>query len=504
MCLLIGCVVFYAIYMPYQPKNNHFEGPNLNGFELLDMESKATAPPVETIKNIDKNALSDIMKPLEYPIKVYIKALQRSVRVLTVPRGKMLNQALQDCEKYRQPPLINHQHSLEFRFPYALSQMQAIARKHNKPQFDFLYENTTTEPLFYFLQSYQYYIVYCSYDKRNKESWVTSDRYINKLATYTINTKDFKRNAGLDFMVPASHPKSGPMGAKYTDQGIYQRQAFLRTDMDWNGYTPKDIIVPYYVPITPPTVTIMRPLLRLPVTSLQIAGAINKIAPPPDPVSQDSWFLFFAGGKNPPGGLREQLEKAIDELARTEHLRDIIFTTSAYTREQFSHGLHHSVFCASVRGDTASSSRLFAVIEAGCIPVIISDWMPLPFSDIIDYTKFSVRFPESIVHDVRQLVAHLRAIPSEQVRAMQAAVRTARTLLVYPPNSQVTEYYLLNPVTLTLVEMFMRRKEYCDGLDKADLARPTRLRKAIGSAGVSDMSNMCSKLYTRLRQALMA
>ena len=95
-------------------------------------------------------------------------------------------------------------------------------------------------------------------------------------------------------------------------------------------------------------------------------------------------------------------------------------------------------------------------------------------------------------------------MPGQFARIRMGQPQTARTLLVYPPNSQVTEYYLLNPVTLTLVEMFMRRKEYCDGLDKADLARPTRLRKAIGSAGVSEMSNMCSKLYTRLRQALMA
>ncbi|KAL9246083.1 hypothetical protein vseg_019662 [Gypsophila vaccaria] len=39
------------------------------------------------------------------------------------------------------------------------------------------------------------------------------------------------------------------------------------------------------------------------------------------------------------------------------------------------------------RGDTPSSARLFDAIVSGCIPVIVSDELELPFEGIIDYRK---------------------------------------------------------------------------------------------------------------------
>lgn len=41
----------------------------------------------------------------------------------------------------------------------------------------------------------------------------------------------------------------------------------------------------------------------------------------------------------------------------------------------------------SPAGDTPSSARLFDAIVSGCIPVIISDELELPFEGILDYRK---------------------------------------------------------------------------------------------------------------------
>ena len=51
-----------------------------------------------------------------------------------------------------------------------------------------------------------------------------------------------------------------------------------------------------------------------------------------------------------------------------------------------------SIFCLSPAGDTPSSARLFDAIASGCIPVIISDELELPFEGILDYRKVCMFF----------------------------------------------------------------------------------------------------------------
>lgn len=46
-----------------------------------------------------------------------------------------------------------------------------------------------------------------------------------------------------------------------------------------------------------------------------------------------------------------------------------------------------SLFCLNPAGDTPSSARLFDAIVSGCIPVIVSDELELPFEGILDYRK---------------------------------------------------------------------------------------------------------------------
>lgn len=50
-------------------------------------------------------------------------------------------------------------------------------------------------------------------------------------------------------------------------------------------------------------------------------------------------------------------------------------------------GMRKSLFCLSPAGDTPSSARLFDAIVSGCIPVIISDELELPFEGILDYRE---------------------------------------------------------------------------------------------------------------------
>lgn len=473
--------------------------------DLFLMRARAAAPDGLTFEEFSNQKL--LLRTLEYPIETYIRALKGSLIISEIPMhaSKLLRQAKSDCRRYPRSAILDHQHSLEFRFPYALTEMQRIAEHYKQPNYDLLWSNTTSsaEPLFYYLDTNHYFVVHCIYNRRNKESWDKGQQYTEEIASFLAhNSPEFQRNKGVDFLAPASHPKAGPYGVKTHTISAYQRQTFLRTDFDFNGHAPRDIIVPYYVP-HPVRLVSTRDMTNR-ATDVGSSAVRDQASVKP------KYLLFFAGAKNPPGGLREQLEQAFSSYSAAEGSSGVLFTTRAMSSDAFHDGMQNSVFCATVRGDTASSSRLFSIIASGCIPVIISDWIPLPFESIIDYCAFSMRFPESIVHNVGQLISQLRNIQPSQVTKMHTALSTAKEMLLFPPMEIITQtkshdlrrntYPLLNPVTLTLVEMFMRRKQYCDQLRNDYYSRIPQGPVEAYSGG--DASNMCAKLYARLKVAI--
>ena len=86
-----------------------------------------------------------------------------------------------------------------------------------------------------------------------------------------------------------------------------------------------------------------------------------------------------------------------------------------------------SRFCLAPRGDTASSKRTYEAIAAGCIPVIITDGLSLPFDRRLVWSRFSLRFTEAeALADPLGLLAKLRAMPPDKVAAMRAALLEAR------------------------------------------------------------------------------
>lgn len=51
-------------------------------------------------------------------------------------------------------------------------------------------------------------------------------------------------------------------------------------------------------------------------------------------------------------------------------------------------------FCLVPRGDTPGTSRLFDAIAAGCIPIVVSDNIPLPFAETVPYQDLIIAIPE--------------------------------------------------------------------------------------------------------------
>jgi hypothetical protein len=52
----------------------------------------------------------------------------------------------------------------------------------------------------------------------------------------------------------------------------------------------------------------------------------------------------------------------------------------------------------------------------GCVPVIIADEIELPYENALDWSKLSIKIPES---DASRVLEILRAIPAEAVEVGQ-------------------------------------------------------------------------------------
>ena len=60
---------------------------------------------------------------------------------------------------------------------------------------------------------------------------------------------------------------------------------------------------------------------------------------------------------------------------------------------QYEEGFRRSRYCLHVKGYEVNTARISdgnAAIHYGCIPVIISNYYDLPFSDLLDWSKFSI------------------------------------------------------------------------------------------------------------------
>ena len=86
----------------------------------------------------------------------------------------------------------------------------------------------------------------------------------------------------------------------------------------------------------------------------------------------------------------------------------------------FSQVLSDSVFCLVVPGARLTQTTLMDAMHSGCIPVIAVDSLVLPFSEVLDWKRFSVRIFE---HELRDLMRILAKISKGRLAEMSAQLR---------------------------------------------------------------------------------
>ena len=96
---------------------------------------------------------------------------------------------------------------------------------------------------------------------------------------------------------------------------------------------------------------------------------------------------------------------------------------------QYAQLLTDARFCLVPRGLSPWTLRMYETFFAGCVPVIISDAIRLPFQEFIDYSRVSIKWPEARIGD--ELIEYLKSIPVVEVEAMRRRGGAVRCLFAY-------------------------------------------------------------------------
>jgi len=97
-----------------------------------------------------------------------------------------------------------------------------------------------------------------------------------------------------------------------------------------------------------------------------------------------------------------------------------------------------STFCICPRGYGLNSFRLYEAMQLGCIPVIVTDELYLPWSDELDWNTFAVIVHENLINNLEEI---LQSYSNELILKMQNKLQE-----IYP------KYFNMNGMYNNIIE----------------------------------------------------
>ncbi|XP_062188379.1 probable arabinosyltransferase ARAD1 [Phragmites australis] len=170
-------------------------------------------------------------------------------------------------------------------------------------------------------------------------------------------------------------------------------------------------------------------------------------------------LLFFMGNR-----YRKEGGKVRDALFQIlENEEDVIIkhgTQSRESRRAATQGMHSSKFCLHPAGDTPSACRLFDALVSLCVPVIVSDYIELPFEDVIDYSNISIFVETSKAVEPGFLTSLLRRVSAERIVEYQREIKKVKHYFVYEdPNGPVNEIWRQVSLKAPLIKLLTNRNK---------------------------------------------
>ncbi|XP_031483813.2 probable glycosyltransferase At5g11130 [Nymphaea colorata] len=145
----------------------------------------------------------------------------------------------------------------------------------------------------------------------------------------------------------------------------------------------------------------------------------------PTPPSSKRVLAFFAGGNH------DSVRKFLFEHWDGKDPQIQIFQRLPRGQSYKEH-MMNAKYCLRPSGYEVASPRLTESILAGCMPVPISDGYVLPFSDVLDWSQFSVPIPVQKIPELKKILIN---IPEHSYLKLQANVMRVQKHFVFndPP-----------------------------------------------------------------------
>ncbi|XP_057456854.1 probable arabinosyltransferase ARAD1 [Lotus japonicus] len=413
--LALSLLIFLSSLSPFQTSSSpssspsHFHDPNVETSFVTSLDhflTTHTHPPsadddhtvTETeaaVKNLDDAVYrsemdrldSDPYYPLSLPLRVYVYNMPSKftfdlLRLFATTYKDTSNLTSNGSPVHR----LIEQHSIDYWLwadliaPESERRLKSVVRVHRQEDADLFYIPFFTTISFFLLEKQQCKALY-----REALKWVTDQ-------------PAWKRSGGRDHILPVHHPWSFKSVRRYMKKAIW-----LLPDMDSTGnwYKPgqvfleKDLILPY-------------------VANLDLCDARCLV----QTNQKRSTLLFFRGRlkRNAGGKIRSKL---VAELSGADGVIIEEGTAGDRGKEVAQNGMRKSLFCLNPAGDTPSSARLYDAIVSGCIPVIVSDELELPFEGILDYRKIALFVSSIDALKPGWLLKFLKDVRPAQIKELQ-------------------------------------------------------------------------------------
>ncbi|KAF5830347.1 exostosin family-domain-containing protein [Dunaliella salina] len=135
---------------------------------------------------------------------------------------------------------------------------------------------------------------------------------------------------------------------------------------------------------------------------------------------------------------------------------DLIFAPTSIHDPEYTQTLGNSKFCLVPRGLSSWSLRLYESFLAGCIPVVLNDYLRFPFTSFISYNTISIKWPENVINE--ELLKYLQAVDSNSLTSAHDEVRSVKCFFSFHPIHHFGNCTALTAMSTELLRKFKRFK----------------------------------------------